>query len=72
MSVWDGVVVSALEKAYEKPPERPPQDDDTDNMDADDDPMETTDNWAGQRQQGGNTALLPSHANPVSGLEVSK
>ncbi|KAK4304653.1 hypothetical protein Pmani_023403 [Petrolisthes manimaculis] len=44
MSVWDGVVVSALEKAYEKPPERPPQDDDTDNMDADDDPMETTDN----------------------------
>lgn len=44
MSVWDGVVVSALEKAYEKPPERPPQDDDTDNMDADDDPMETADN----------------------------
>lgn len=44
MSVWDGVVVSALEKAYEKPPERPPQDDDGDDMDADDDPMETTDN----------------------------
>jgi len=44
MSVWDGVVVSALEKAYEKPPERPPQDDDADDMDADDDTMETADN----------------------------
>lgn len=44
MSVWDGVVVSALEKAYEKPPERPLQDDDANDMDADDDPMETADN----------------------------
>ncbi|KAK7073056.1 Interleukin enhancer-binding factor 2 [Halocaridina rubra] len=44
MSVWDGVVVSALEKAYEKPPERPLHDDDANDMDADDDPMETADN----------------------------
>ncbi|XP_076034716.1 interleukin enhancer-binding factor 2 homolog isoform X2 [Oratosquilla oratoria] len=44
MSVWDGVVVSALEKAYEKPPERPPQDEDADDMDADDESMETNDN----------------------------
>lgn len=41
MSVWDGVVVSALEKAYEKPPEKPQQEEDGDDMDADDDPMET-------------------------------
>ena len=44
MSVWDGVVVSALEKAYEKPPERLQQDEDNDDMDADDDSMETNDN----------------------------
>ena len=73
MSVWDGVVVSALEKAYEKPPERPPQDDDTDNMDADDDPMETTDNWARRRHwQAGGTALLgsPSLSSLTSGARL--
>lgn len=42
MSVWDGVVVSALEKAYERPPERPTEEE-TDDMDADEDTMETAD-----------------------------
>ena len=44
MSVWDGVVVSALEKAYEKPPEKPQGDEETEDMDAEDDPMETAEN----------------------------
>ena len=42
MSVWDGVVVSALDKAYERPPERTPEED-NDDMDADEDSMETVD-----------------------------
>nr|CAD7449271.1 unnamed protein product [Timema bartmani] len=43
MSVWEGVVVSPLDKAYEKPPAR--KEGDEDEMDADgDEAMETTDN----------------------------
>lgn len=43
-TVWDGVVVSPLDKAYEKPPES--KDGDAEDMDADagDEAMETTDN----------------------------
>ena len=41
MSVWDGVVVSPLDKAYEKPPDMP----DSGEMDTDGaDDMETGDN----------------------------
>lgn len=40
-TIWDGVVVSPLDKAYEKPPENKEGEDD---MDADgDEAMETTD-----------------------------
>lgn len=45
MSVWDGVVVSPLDKAYEKPPEK--KDGEEDDMEADgggDEAMETSDN----------------------------
>lgn len=44
MSVWDGVVVSPLDKAYEKPPEK--KDGEEDDMEADggDEAMETADN----------------------------
>nr|CAD7204582.1 unnamed protein product [Timema douglasi] len=43
MSVWEGVVVSPLDKAYEKPPAR--KEGEEDEMDADgDEAMETTDN----------------------------
>ncbi|PSN34854.1 Interleukin enhancer-binding factor 2 [Blattella germanica] len=45
MTVWDGVVVSPLDKAYEKPPEK--KDGEEDDMEADgggEEAMETTDN----------------------------
>lgn len=45
MSVWEGVVVSPLDKAYEKPPEK--KDGEEDDMEADgggDEAMETADN----------------------------
>ncbi|XP_018019966.1 interleukin enhancer-binding factor 2 homolog [Hyalella azteca] len=41
MSVWDGVVVSALDRAYERPPDRPL--DDEDDMDGDEDGMDGAD-----------------------------
>jgi interleukin enhancer-binding factor 2 len=45
MSVWEGVVVSPLDKAYEKPPEK--KEGEEDDMEADgggDEAMETADN----------------------------
>jgi interleukin enhancer-binding factor 2 len=45
ISVWEGVVVSPLDKAYEKPPEK--RDGEEDDMEADgggDEAMETADN----------------------------
>ena len=42
MSVWDGVVVSPLERAYEKPP--PDQKDKTDREGEDDEEMEESSN----------------------------
>jgi hypothetical protein len=45
MSVWDGLVVTPLEKAYEKPPEKKDGEDE-DDMEADvgDEAMETVEN----------------------------
>ena len=43
MSVWDGVVVSALEKAYEKPPEKPSEGD-ADGDTIKQEPMDTAEN----------------------------
>lgn len=47
MSVWDGVVVSPLDKAYEKPPEKKDGEEDEEDMEADGDEnmgMETVEN----------------------------
>lgn len=46
MSVWDGVVVSPLDKAYEKPAEKKDGEDDDEDMDAEGEEsmMETADN----------------------------
>lgn len=47
MSIWDGVVVSPLDKAYEKPSEKKDGEEDDDDMDAEGDEsmgMETNDN----------------------------
>ncbi|XP_051925830.1 interleukin enhancer-binding factor 2 homolog isoform X2 [Hippocampus zosterae] len=45
MSVWDGVIVSPSEKAYEKPPEKKEEEEETleEGGDAEDDSMETQD-----------------------------
>ncbi|XP_022900052.1 interleukin enhancer-binding factor 2 homolog [Onthophagus taurus] len=44
MSIWDGVVVSPLDKAYEKPPEKKDGEEDDEDMEADvDESMETAD-----------------------------
>ncbi|KAK7789143.1 hypothetical protein R5R35_013190 [Gryllus longicercus] len=44
MSVWDGVVVSPLDKAYEKPPEKKEGEEDDMEADGGEEAMETTDN----------------------------
>lgn len=45
MSIWDGVVVSILDKAYEKPSEKKEGDDEDEDMEAEvDESMETADN----------------------------
>ena len=45
MSIWDGVVVSILDKAYEKPSEKKEGDEDDEDMEAEvDESMETADN----------------------------
>lgn len=44
MSVWDGVVVSPLDKAYEKPPEKKEGEEDDMEADGGEEAMETTEN----------------------------
>lgn len=41
MSVWDGVVVSALDKAFEKTQEKGQQENEGDGLEAEDEPMDT-------------------------------